>query len=125
MPLINAHGEIFREWESQLSAYEAHSPLLPNSGELAGELRSLLAQGRQLKAQQEEYEGRRQWATQQLKELVDRGREVVRRMRGYAKSQLGTKSELLVHFGAAPIRRRTRSKKTEPETPAPSQPEQQ
>ncbi|HEX7181322.1 MAG TPA: hypothetical protein VF756_05725 [Thermoanaerobaculia bacterium] len=45
-------------------------------------------------------------------------------MRGYAKSQLGTKSELLVQFGAAPIRRKPRSKKTEPEKPAPAQPDQ-
>ena len=123
MPLINAHGETFREWESQLGAYEAHSDLLPNSGPLSNELRGLLAQARQLKAQQEEYEGRRQWATQQLKELIERGQELVRRMRGYAKSQLGTKSELLVQFGAAPIRRKPRSKKSEPEKPVPDQPE--
>jgi hypothetical protein len=117
MPLINAQGDIFREFEGLLNACEVHAGLLPNVDPLRNSLRDILAQARQVKARQEEYEGRRQAATQELGELIARGREVSRRLRGFAKSQLGTKNELLVAFKAAPLRRRSRTAQKPAETP--------
>jgi hypothetical protein len=109
MPLINAQGETFREWEGLIAACNAHVGLLPNVEEFRDALQGILTEAREMKARQEEFEGRRQWATQQLGELIEQGRETVRRLRGYTKAHLGTKNELLVQFGAAPIRRRVRS----------------
>ncbi|HEX4961810.1 MAG TPA: hypothetical protein VF173_13285 [Thermoanaerobaculia bacterium] len=117
MAIINAQGKIFRSWEASLNACQAQAAQLPNVGPLMKELQDTLDQARQVKAQQEESEAKRQGLTQQLAQLIQSGQEVARRLRGYAKSQLGTKNEMLVQFGAAPIRRRVRSaKKTEPDT---------
>ena len=117
MAIINAQGKIFRSWEASLNACQAQAAQLPNVGPLMKELQDTLDQARQVKAQQEESEAKRQGLTQQLAGLIQSGQEVARRLRGYAKSQLGTKNELLVQFGAAPIRHRSR--KSEPGTPAP------
>ncbi|HEX9945700.1 MAG TPA: hypothetical protein VGG03_27135 [Thermoanaerobaculia bacterium] len=120
MSLINAQGDIFKEWEGLLNASQAHAGMLPNADPLRNSLQEILNQARQVKAVQEEHEGRRQRATQQLAELIKQGREVVRRLRSFAKSQLGTNNELLVQFGTAPIRRRTRSaQKPAQKPPAP------
>jgi hypothetical protein len=121
MPLINAHGEVFREIEGLLNASQAHAALLPGAEPLRNSLQQTLDQIRTVKAQQEEFEGRRQATTQQLGELIERGREEARRLRGFVRSQLGTKNELLVQFGVAPIRRRSRSAaKPEVEAPPPA-----
>ncbi|HEX4963449.1 MAG TPA: hypothetical protein VF173_21645 [Thermoanaerobaculia bacterium] len=116
-PSSTHEGEIFRSWEGSLNACQAQAAQLPHVEPLRTELQEILDQARQVKAEQEEAEAKRQGLTQQLAELIERGREVDRRLRGYAKSQLGTKNELLVQFGAAPIRHRSR--KSEPGTPAP------
>lgn len=120
MPIINAQGEVFREWEGLLNACQAHQGLLPNVDPLRSSLQDILNQSREVKGRQEEYEGRRQSATQQLGELIERGREISRRLRGFAKSQLGTKNELLVQFGATPIRRPSRPR-VKPDAPPPPQ----
>ena len=120
MSLINAQGAVFKEWEGLLDACDAHAALLPNSEPLREELRQVLVQSRETKARQEEFEGRRQSATQQLGDLLARGYELARRLRGFVKSQLGTKNELLVQFGTAPIRRPTRSTKASRRTPPPA-----
>jgi hypothetical protein len=110
MPIINAQGGVFREWEGLLNACRSHAALLPNSDNMRVQLEDLLRQAREVKAQQEEHEGRRQLATQQLGGLIEQGQEVSRRLRGFAKAHLGTKSELLVQFGTSPIRRRSRKR---------------
>jgi hypothetical protein len=118
MPVINAQGKVFRSWEGLLNACQTQAAQLPNSAPLTSDLQDILAQAKQVKAQQEDNEARRQGFTQQLTDLITRGQEAARRLRVYAKSQLGTKNELLVQFGAAPIRPRPRSfKKTGPDTP--------
>lgn len=124
MPLINKQGALFREWEGLLNACQNHASQLPNVDSLRNSLQDLLTQARDAKARQEEHEGRRQAATQQLQDLIARGGEAARRLRGFVKSQLGTKNELLVQFGAAPIRRRSRpTLKTPPPPPPPAGPE--
>ncbi|MGH7490443.1 MAG: hypothetical protein ACREMY_33250 [bacterium] len=120
MPIINAQGKIFRSWESQLNACIAQAALLPNIEPLKNLLQDILIQARLVKSQQETSQAQRQGQTQQLAALIKNGREASRRIRGYAKSQLGTNNELLVQFGAAPIRHHARSAKTaEPITPTP------
>jgi hypothetical protein len=118
MPIINAQGKIFRTWEGQLTACTAQAASLPNVEPLKNDLQDILNQARLMKSQQETTSTQRQGQTQELKALIKRGQEAARRLRGYAKSQLGTSNEMLVQFGAAPIRHHARSaKKTETPTP--------
>jgi hypothetical protein len=122
MPVINAQGKIFRSWEGLLNACQTQAAQLPNMEPLRGDLQDILTQSRQVKAQQEANEALRQGSTQQLADLIARGQEAARRLRVYAKSQLGTKNELLVQFGTAPIRPRGRSTQTTAKKPAPDTP---
>ena len=125
MPIINAQGKIFRSWEGSLNACDAQAERLPNVLPLKTALQDVLTQARQVKAQQEESQAKVQSLTQQLQDLIKNGQEAARRLRGYAKSQLGTKNELLVQFGAAPIRHRVRAVKTvatDSGTPTPTPP---
>jgi hypothetical protein len=120
MAIINAQAKVFRIWEALLNACLTQAALLPNIDPLKNALQDILNQARQVKSHQEDSQARRQGATQELATLIKSGQEAARRLRGYAKSQLGTKSELLVQFGAAPIRHRVRTaKKSEPGTPTP------
>src|SRR5436305_5805367 len=112
MAIINAQGKVFRSWEGSLNACDAQAERLPNVAPLKAALLDTLTRARQVKAQQEESQAKVQSLTQELNELIKTGQEAARRLRGYAKSQLGTKNELLVQFGAAPIRHRVRSVKT-------------
>jgi hypothetical protein len=123
MAIINAQGKVFRSWEGSLNACDAQAERLPNVAPLKAALLDTLTRARQVKAQQEENQAKVQSLTQELNELIKNGQEAARRLRGYAKSQLGTKNELLVQFGAAPIRHRVRSVKTTGAvTPAPTPP---
>ncbi len=119
--IISKQGKIFRIWETLLNGCLAQAALLGNIDPLRIVLQDILNQARLLKNQQETSQAQRQAQTQELADLIKRGDEAARRLRGYAKSQLGTKSELLVQFGAAPIRAHVRSakKKSEPVTPSP------
>lgn len=117
--IINAQGKIFRIWEALISACLAQAALLGNGADpLRNALQDILTQARLMKSLQEGSHAQRQGHTQELANLIKRGDEAARRLRGYAKSQLGTNNELLVQFGAAPIRPRVRTaKKSEPVTP--------
>lgn len=117
MPIINAQGKVFRSWEGQLTACAAQAASLPNVEPLKNELQDILNQTRLVKSQQETTSAQRQGQTQELKALIKKGQETARRLRAYAKSQLGPNNEMLVQFGIVPTRPRGR-KKTETTTPA-------
>ncbi len=118
--IINAQGKIFRIWEGLLNACLAQAALLPGIESLRIALQDILNQARLIKSQQEDSHAQRQGHTQALAKIIKQGEEAARRLRGYAKSQLGTDNEMLVQFGAAPIRARVRTaKKSEPVTPSP------
>jgi hypothetical protein len=117
---------VTRDWESLLAACLANVKELPELEPFQGALALSLTEVRDIKALQEDLEGKRQGTTQQLSSAVEKGEEAARRLRGYVKARMGTKTEFLVQFGISPIRSRSRSRKpsggTEtppPETPAP------
>jgi hypothetical protein len=106
MATINAYGVLFREWESLVNAYQENAPTLGDIESLRAPLVSILARLKELKSRQENLEGARQQTTQEIRDLVEEGREVVRRLRVYAKARLGTRNERLTQFGVAPLRKR-------------------
>lgn len=106
MPTNTGYAELIADLESLVAACTENEPLLPGIGPSLEQLSEALADLKTLKVLQEQMEGARQEATQQLKQLAENGREVARRVRGFVKSRLGTKSERLPQFGIAPIRQR-------------------
>ena len=106
MPTNTGYADLIAEMESLVAACDENEPLLPGIGPSLAQLSTALEELKTLKALQEQMEGARQEATQHLKQLAENGREVVRRVRGFIKSRLGTKSERLPQFGIAPIRQR-------------------
>jgi hypothetical protein len=117
MATNTAFADLITDMESLVAACRENEPLLPGIGPSLEQLTTALEELKTLKALQEQMEGARQEATQHLKQLAENGREVVRRVRGFIKSRLGTKSERLPQFGVAPIRQRRAR------VPAPKPPE--
>ncbi len=120
MPLVNAQADVFRDWDAVLGAATQNATLLPGVDPYKAELEGFLTQARDLKIQQETLEGQRQGVTQKLQKVIDSGRESARKVRGYARIQLGSDNVALTQFGVAPRRRRS-AKKKPPETPPPTE----
>lgn len=117
-------AHIARDWESLLAACLANISELPELESFQAALTASLTEVRDIKALQEDLQGKRQGTTQRLNEAVERGEEAARRLRGYVKARMGTKTEFLVQFGISPIRSRPRVKKSTgtPATPPPEPP---
>ena len=106
MPTNTGYADLIADMESLVAACDENETVLPGIGPSRAQLSAALQDLKTLKALQEQMEGARQEATQQLQQLAENGREVMRRVRGFVKSRLGTKSERLPQFGIAPIRKR-------------------
>jgi hypothetical protein len=126
MPKIIAYAALFRDWEGVSGACAQNAALVPKSEALRPDLDAILAQTRDLKIQQENLMGNSQAMTQKLVELAATGRELARKLRNQLKVELGSKSEHLVQFGVAPLRKHVRKAKVvkpppvvTPEPPAP------
>jgi hypothetical protein len=62
---------------------------------------------KEAKSRQDALQAQRQAVTQELEKLVAQGKETSIRLRGVARADLGPRSEQLVHFGVAPLRKRS------------------
>ena len=116
---ITAYAKLFRDWEGVSGACAQNAPLLPKSEALRPDLDAILAQVKDLKIQQENLQGNAQAMTQRLGELVATGRELARKLRNQVKVELGAKSEHLVQFGIAPIRKPAPRQTAAAKKPAP------
>lgn len=128
MPNTTTYTDVIGDWEKLLAAVNEHEDVLPDIRDERAALQQALQDAKDEKARQESYKAARQLATQELEMLLDRGREIAMRLRGAAKLKIGPRSELLVQFGVAPLRRRTRRNPEEippapppVETPAPEE----
>jgi hypothetical protein len=106
MPTNGAYADLIRDMEKLKTACEENLALLPGMQPSLEQLTTALEDLKSKKALQEQMEGVRQEATQHLRQFAEDGRETARRVRGFVKSRLGTKSERLPQFGIAPIRQR-------------------
>lgn len=113
-----------RDWEGLLAAYMDNADLLVAAEPQKLALEAILSEAKTLKDVQQSHAAVRQESTQRLNELMERGREAARRLRGAVKANLGTKNERLVQFKVKPIRKRGSRKSTAPpaETPPPAPP---
>lgn len=116
---INSFPDLTRDWEGLLAASLEHAEILVNIEPLRAPVEQALTDVKTLKDRQDSLQAQRQRTTQELKALMDRGKEAARRLRAAIKAQLGTDNELLVRFGLPPRRKRVRKAKTaKPATPA-------
>lgn len=117
MATKTAYAKLIREGESLQGSCLENKPMLEGVDPLLENLTGSLDTFKTLKTRQEQMEGSRQETTQLLQKAAEEVREAIRRLRGFVKAQIGTKSERLPQFGVAPIRNRPR-KTVKPEVPA-------
>jgi hypothetical protein len=103
MPNFASFAAVMRDWESLLAAYKAHAELLPDLEVHRALLEKQLLQAKALKDKQDLEEGLRRKTTQELKAVIDEGREQAIALRGLVKAHLGRKDKLLAQFGVAPF----------------------
>ncbi|HEV2853819.1 MAG TPA: hypothetical protein VHC97_13535 [Thermoanaerobaculia bacterium] len=106
MPQIKSFADLIRDWDKLLAACRDNSEALASVEPQRLALENLLAQGREMKNRQDALAAQKQLATQELDALKEQGKEAARRLRGAVKSLLGSRSELLVQFNVAPLRKR-------------------
>jgi hypothetical protein len=106
MPQVRSFADLIRDWEKLLAACQENSAALASVEPQRLALETLLARGRDVKNRQDALVAQKQQTTQELEALKEEGKEAARRLRGAVKSILGTRSELLVQFNTAPLRKR-------------------
>lgn len=122
MAEIKSYADVIRDWEKLLISADERKEQLPNIEVFRQSLVGIVAEAKAIKARQDSFTADRQRASQELTDVIERGREVVGRMRQAIRSQIGLKNELLVHFGVRPLRKRVRKLKTAPTTATPNPP---
>lgn len=118
MATKTAYAKLIREGESLQGSCLENKPMLEGVDPLLENLTGSLDSLKTLKTRQEQSEGIRQETTQLLQKAAEEVREAIRRLRGFIKAQVGTKSERLPQFGVAPIRSRPRKAAVKAEAPA-------
>jgi hypothetical protein len=118
VPTLNSFADHILDWQTLLLNYELNAGILAPAEPQRDALEAILSQAQEIKARQLQHIGEKQLATQQVENITAVGREAARRLRRAIEANVGTDSELLVQFGIAPIRRRSRKKKA-PVTPQP------
>ncbi len=108
MPSINAQADVALDWRELLDSTEKYPDLLPSIQHERDLLISRLGDFHIIKARQQELTASRQETTQQLNEIIARGKETALSIRSILRGKVGPWNELLVHFSIAPIRRRPR-----------------
>lgn len=117
MGRLNSLADVLADWEELLEAVRRSPDLLPDVEEDVEILADLLAEARQHKARQNEMTALRQEVTQKLNAELARGKVTAIGMRAVVRGKLGPRSELLVQFGIAPLRKRRPVKKISGYTP--------
>ncbi len=119
MPNTNTYTDAVTDWQRLLAAVEDNLQSLPDILAEKTALEQALLEARSVKAEQDAYTASRQEATQNLNMVLDTGRDLAMRIRAAAKHRIGARSERLVQFGIAPLRRRAR-RNPQPVPPPPS-----
>jgi hypothetical protein len=108
-------------WETMLRAYDLNAALLAPALPQRDALEAVLEQARDAKDAQLQHTSLKQQATKDMLRTMAAGDEAARCLRRAVEANLGTDSELLVHFELTP-RRPRRRRKPATEEPAPTEP---
>lgn len=107
-----SYAGVVGDWKGLLEAVERNPDVQPSVEAERQSLAQSLAEAEELKARQDEFTARRQEVTQLLKASLEKGKEVAMRVRAITKGKVGPRSEKLVHFKVAPLRKRPRKSQT-------------
>ena len=118
MGKVNSHADVMADWDELLEAIQSNPDLQPMVDAERQTLVKLLADAQGFKARQNELQGLRQEVTQNLADTVAKGKVTVTAIRSVLRGKVGPKSERLVHFKIAPLRKRPRKAKEVVKTPA-------
>jgi hypothetical protein len=121
MPKQNRYAEHLKEWETTQAAVTANAAELPQLEIGRGKLDGLLAEFRELLAQQAVLKANKQQVSKRLRSVVSRGSKVTAMMRAVLKEHYGIDNEKLAEFGVQPFRIRKRKPASEP-VPKPTEP---
>ena len=108
MSEINSLADVIRFGDGLLEAIERNPDIRDSIEAERKGLAEPLGEVKALKAQQDELTAKRQDTTQKLKAAVVRTKDAAMRVQAVVKGKLGPRSELLVHFDVAPLRKRAR-----------------
>jgi hypothetical protein len=108
MGKVSSHADVMADWEELLEAVKSNPDLQPLVDAERQSLGQSLTEVQGFKARQNELQGLRQEVTQKLTEAVVKGRDMATAIRSVLRGKVGPKSERLVHFKIAPIRKRPR-----------------
>lgn len=111
------------DWEGVLAAAKENEAVLPDMQAERTALEQSLAKAKGLKDLQASHAAAKQVTTQELKQTLVEGRILAEKVRDAAKSKIGRRSERLVQFKVAPLRKRAPRKtggKNPPPVPEPT-----
>jgi hypothetical protein len=111
MGKVNSQADVMADWDELLQAVQSNPDLQPVVDAERQSLAQTLTEVQSLKARQNEMAALRQESTQQLREAVIKGKETAIKIRSVLRGKVGPKSERLVHFKIAPLRKRPRKAK--------------
>ena len=117
MPQIKAHATLFRHWQGVIGACERNAEILAGIEPLLEDLKDFLEEAAEVKLEQEHQGALRKAKTQSFKEVMDRGKEAVRKVQAFVLTRFDSRDERLSEFGIKV--NRTRRKKIEPPKPQP------
>jgi hypothetical protein len=105
---VSSQADILADWEDLLQAVQSNPDLQPSVDAERQSLAQSLSELQGLKARQNEMAALRQESTQQIKVVAAKGKETAIKIRSVLRGKVGPKSERLVHFKIAPLRKRQR-----------------
>jgi hypothetical protein len=115
-----SHADFQTDWEGLVTAAQENAANLPTAEPHRVVMEGFLGDFKTTKALQNTHRAGKQKATQDLKDILTRGKEMAIRLRGAIKADLGLKSEELVHYGILPARPRARRSVAATPTPTPT-----
>ncbi|HYN20277.1 MAG TPA: hypothetical protein VE078_04905 [Thermoanaerobaculia bacterium] len=119
MPNTDSFPDTLLDLKKLQAGLAEHAEVLSDVAVERQELDQRIEKIEGLRVQQDSLTAARQRTTQELKQEVVVTRDLAMRLRAAAKLKLGPRSELLVRFGVAPLRRRTRKATKEKPPPPP------
>jgi hypothetical protein len=116
------YGVTLNGWERLLTSMEANAEDFKALEAYRVKLKSMLDTARESSAHQAAMEATKQEATKSLRAMLVEGRKLATFLRSGVKQRYGDRSEKLVEFGLAPVRKATTAtaKQKPPVTPPPT-----
>lgn len=109
--MASTFAETILDLEGVRQAVQKNADLVPSVGRFIAPLDEVIGRIQTLTATQKTLIADKQKTTQDLNAALLQGRNLVRDIRAIVRGEIGSRSEKLVEFGVAPLRKRARKAK--------------